>query len=303
MNAERIKQLVSMSALASIMWFGSSASADEIQAHTKFTSDNTVVRIIGGRDDVVIFDEARNDKYILSGRPLKIDARKVRVVGNAMIRSFGQAARQTDAQGRDGRDGRSQGGARSCRNGRGGENGREGGQGPVGKAGRDAGRMKVFIDSVDGGVLTIDAIGQRGGRGGRGGTGGDGGDGGKGGDSKCFAGVNCECGGADGGDGGGGGVGGKGGRGGRGGDGASVEISERTEALLDRKVVIQVSGGSGGEGGPGGAGGKGGRAGGAGRGNLCCGGGRTGHGGPGGSQGRPGDDGPAGSRGEVFTDF
>ena len=280
--------------LAVLQWSVSCLSyARDIPAENFFATSQQDVDISINSGDTVVFDDARNSRYILNGRNLTINAKSVKVTGDVVIKGFKSDAGNTSGQGSDGSRGANGANKGQC-DGRGGDGGagRKGGTGPRGRNGNTGPDVFLNIGRISGrGLLRINASGQQGGKGGRGGSGGDGGDAGKGGDSKSNA-FDCRCGGGDGGNGGRGGNGGKGGIGGDGGSGGSIQITPATERVRQRLNLI-VSGGRGGRGGSGGSPGIGGEKGRFGRGSRWCSGGRTG------SSGSRGDNGPTGQAGRT----
>lgn len=214
-------------------------------------------------DQVLVFSDRDNAKYVLNGRSLHINAKQVEVVGNVVIKMF--ASGPVAATGNAGATG-SNAVVRTTYPGDG-QNGKEGYRGRPGRVG-DPGKIgdsakTIILDirniEVNGGLLTIENEGQKGGTGGRGGTGGTGGRGGPGGNGdKNWLGF-CVIDKGDGGTGGRGGTGGVGGPGGKGGNGGAISYRMPLQITIDRGLIkLSSTGGAGGIGGLPGRGGTGG---------------------------------------------
>jgi hypothetical protein len=232
-------------------------SLERVNASDFFDSHaGRIVYIELADTQVLVFDDAMNDSYILHGRPMEIRAKNIEVKGNVTILAYSPAEHAPDTAGQPGTPpGQPQGAQGGGTNspGDGGAVGTTGTTGGIGKTGDPADKMRLLFETVLGnGTITFNDLGMKGGRGQMGGIGGNGGHGGKGHDRGKCDGSDSPSSGGPGGD---GGIGGKGGPGGPGGEGGDIEFDKALCAVSSRIRILspKSDGGDGGIPGMGGA--------------------------------------------------
>lgn len=208
-----------------------------------------VVYIEVADDEVLLFDSADNDAYVLGGRALEIHAAHAKVKGVVVIRSFPDGSHGPDTSGvaPKGNDGLT--GANGVGDGVGGdrgERGHRGNTGDPGGPGRTARRMALFIDKLDfdaaPSALKLLNSGEKGGKGQTGGQGGTGGRGGHGQDRECPG----SRGPGNAGPRGAAGASGTGGQGGPGGNGGEIVLNKALFGLKGTSITAENNGGEGG---------------------------------------------------------
>jgi hypothetical protein len=244
-------------------------------------------------DEILVFAPTAGP-LVLDGKSLNINAGKVQIDGDFIIRAHpeGKVADAKLGQGTTGPIG--PGGPAMG----GGGKGLTGGTGAEGNEGAKAGVVRLrFTEIVGPGHLIIVNNGGKGGKGQKGGTGGQGGTGGPGQNRSCNIGHRHSA--TPGGAGGPGGTGGTGGRGGRGGNAGDIIYIEALKKYVENgQLKLTAAPGEGGDPGEPGDPGPGGIGGIGGQGASCGGGGsQGGSGGPGeaGEKGQPGGPGQPGT--------
>jgi hypothetical protein len=283
--------------------FSTCARAADVQLSTLFKEaaeapvGGLIVLCANPGDTLVVKD---GDVIELEGHDILICADRIRLDGNATIRSFNKPQNGVDGAAGAGGSGYSPpGAADSGATGTAGGKGDQGKTGHIGALGAKGPLIRFEILNWEGtGVLRLDASGQQGGQGQQGGMGGVGGAGQKGGQGK--SGVGCDKSGGVGGTAGRGGTGGPGGEGGPGGGGGTIILQcAAVKAQADGRLVINVAGGLGGEGGLPGKPGDPGARGSGGDGDKLCGDGPRGALNQKGDFGSPGPKGKPGPKGAL----
>lgn len=238
-------------------------------------------------DEILVFPAG---EFVLNGSDLNINAGKIELQGDLVIRAFAEDKVAPPKEGVAATGGTGGGGPKEGQGG----GGRVGDTGAVGESGAHAGRIRLrFTQIIGPGKLIIINDGAGGGKGQKGGIGGQGGVGGPGHNRNCNIGNRDSP--RNGGKGGTGGPGGQGGEGGAGGNGGSIVYLAKLKPFVDQgKLVLRAQPGAPGEGGDPGDPGRGGKGGKGGEGGSCGGGSDEG---PGGDPGQPGKKGPTGKSG------